>query len=226
MVSWTGISSGVVDDVEGGDRRVGQEVAHPAGLRLDRPDRDELLDGLGGAELGHDVAGGGGVDDDEVPGGPALDGLPDLPADLPDGEDLLHPGRGGGHEVEHLGQRPDPPRDRHPQVQPQVLLERRLGVHGHGRQPGEDDLGPEPDRALLEEGGDVTPAVGRDEQHPLALLGGEQSHGGRDGALADPALSGEEQQPAAEQVRRRATAPAQPGPNPTRLVWSSSATSM
>ena len=33
--------------------------------------------------------------------------------------------------------------------------------------------GAEADRALLEEGGDVAPAVSGDEQHPLALLGGQ-----------------------------------------------------
>jgi len=190
MVSWTGIPSG-------------QQLAHPARLGLDRADGHELVDGPGGAELGHDVAGGGGVDHDEVPVGPALERLPHLPADLADGEDLLHPGSGGGHEVEHLGQRPDPPGDRHLQVEPQVLLQGGLGVHGHGPQGREDHLGPEAHRAALEEGGDVAPPVGRHEQHLPPLLGGEEGHGGRDGALADPALPGEEEEPAPEEIRRR-----------------------
>ena len=33
--------------------------------------------------------------------------LADLPQELADGEDLLHAGRGVGHEVEGAGQRPD-----------------------------------------------------------------------------------------------------------------------
>ena len=47
----------------------------------------------------------GGVDDDEV-----VVALAHLPAELADGEDLLHAGRGVGDEVERPGQRPDPGR--------------------------------------------------------------------------------------------------------------------
>jgi hypothetical protein len=142
------------------------------------------------------VTGGGGVDDHEVPAGPALDRLADLPADLADGEDLLHPGGGGGHEVEGLGHRPDPAGDGHLQVEADVLAERRLGVHGHGPHAGVDPVGPEPHRRAFEVAGDVAPAVGGYEEDLLALFGGQQRHRGRDGALAHTALPGEEQEAA------------------------------
>ena len=67
--------------------------------------------------------------------------LPHLVAELADGEDLLHPGRRRGHEVEAAGQRPDAGQQRHAQLERQVLAQRVLGVHGHGRQPVGDLAG-------------------------------------------------------------------------------------
>ena len=101
------------------------------GLVAQRADVDELADRVGRAELGDDVTGRGGVDHHEVEVGPALDRLAYLPHDLADREDLLDPGRGGRDEVEHTRERPDASDHGHPQVQAQVLLQRRLGVHRH-----------------------------------------------------------------------------------------------
>ena len=116
IVSLTGISSGVGDDVERGERGIGEQLDHPVGLVADRPDVHELLDRVGGVELGDHVTGRGGVDDDEVPVGAALERLAHLPADLADGEDLLHARRGVGDEVEHARERAEPPEHRHAQV--------------------------------------------------------------------------------------------------------------
>ena len=71
-------------------------VAHQAHLHevVDRPRRRQLAG---------DVAGGRGVDDHQV-----VVALPDLVADLADGEDLLDARRGVGHEVERAGQRAEP----------------------------------------------------------------------------------------------------------------------
>ena len=62
----TGISSGVATMTAPVTARVGEDVDHPAGLVADQPDLHQLADGLGGGELADDVAGGRGVDDDEV----------------------------------------------------------------------------------------------------------------------------------------------------------------
>ncbi len=108
------------------------------GLIAQRSDVDEVLDGIGGAELGDDVPGRGRVDDDEVVVGAPFDRLAHLPRDLADREDLLHARRGGRDEVEHLGERSQTAQHRHAQVEPQIFLERRLGVHRHREHTGID----------------------------------------------------------------------------------------
>ncbi len=64
--------------------------------------------------------------------------------------------------------------------------------------------GLEADRGVLEQRGQVVLGVDLDQQDALALLGREQRGRRGDGALADTALAGEEQQPAVEQCGRRA----------------------
>ena len=66
MVSFTGISSGRRHDDQAGLGRVAEDVEHPAGLVADQADLHQLVDRLRRGELADDVAGGRGVDDDEV----------------------------------------------------------------------------------------------------------------------------------------------------------------
>ena len=68
----------------------------------------------------------------------------------------------------------------------------------------------EPDRLVLEQRRQVALGVDLDEQHALAVLGGQQRDRGGDGALADPALAREEEQAMVEEVR------ALPGPRASR----------
>ena len=125
-------------DVDRGDRGIGEQLRQPVGLAAQRPDVDQLVDRVGRAELGDDVAGRGRVDDDEVEVGAALDRLAHLPDDLADREDLLHARRRGRDEVEDPRERADPADHRHAEVEPQVLLQRRLGVHRHREHTGMD----------------------------------------------------------------------------------------
>ena len=146
------------------------------------------------------MAGGGGVDHDEVPVGASLERLAQLPADLADGEDLLHARRGGGDEVERARHGSDAPEHGHPRLHLEVLTQRRLGVHLHREHARVHLAGFEPHRRVLEEVGEVVLGVDLDEQDLLALVGGEECGGRGDGALADAALAGEEEQPAVEQA--------------------------
>ena len=97
------------DDVDRGDRRIGEQLGRPTAVcAAQRADVDELADRVGRAELRDDVTGRGRVDDDEVEVGAALDRLAHLPHDLADREDLLHARRGGRDEVEHARERAEP----------------------------------------------------------------------------------------------------------------------
>ena len=95
------------DDDDSGTRRVLEDVEHPAGLLADHPDLDQVADHPGRGDLGDDVTGRLGVDDDEV-----VVALAHLVRELADAEDLLDARRGVGHEVERAGQRADPPDER------------------------------------------------------------------------------------------------------------------
>ena len=145
------------------------------------------------------------VDDDEVDVGAALDRLAHLPADLADGEDLLHARRRVRDEVERLARagraRPSTGTRR---LSLQVLLQRRLGVHRHREDPGIDLARLEADRALLELRGDVALGVDLDEQDALADVRREQRGRGGDRALADAALAREEEAGAGRAGRARA----------------------
>ena len=90
-------------DHHAGRGRVGQDVDHPARLLAHQADLHQLVDGLRRGQLADDVAGRRGVDHDQV-----VVALAHLPPQLADGEDLLHAGRGRGHELEDAGQRADP----------------------------------------------------------------------------------------------------------------------
>ena len=202
---------GCGDDVEGGERRAGEDVHHPLRLAPDRTRLHELADGAGGVELGEHVAGGRGVDDHEVPVGPALDRLADLPADLADGEDLLHSRRGIGHEVEHVGDRPDAPHHGDAQVELEVLAQRRLGVQLHREHTRVHLHRVEADRLVLEQVGEVALGVDLDEEDLLALLGRDHRGGRGDRALADAALAGDEEQAPVEEVDHAACRGVGPG---------------
>src|SRR4029079_10001173 len=75
------------------------------------------------------VAGRLGVGDHQV-----VVALTHLVAELADGEDLLHPRRRGGDEVEGARERPDAPDEGDAHEQSEVLAERILRVHRHGEQ--------------------------------------------------------------------------------------------
>ena len=190
--------------VERGELRIGEQLHHPVGLVPHRADLHEVLDRARGVELADHVPGGGGVDHDEVPVGAALDRLAQLPHDLADGEDLLHARRRGGDEVEGPGQWPDTPETgtractfRYSRSDASVSI-------CIAKMPGYTWRGSNPTGRMLEQRGEVVLGVDLDEQDPLAPLGGEQRRRRGHRALPDPALPGEEEQPAIEQGRRGA----------------------
>ena len=105
-------------DDESGALGIAEDVEHPPGLLADEADLHEFVDRLGGGELAHDVAGGRRVDDDEV-----VVPLFHLPGEFADGDDLPHPGRGGGDEIEEPGQGADAGYQRQFELEAEVLLE-------------------------------------------------------------------------------------------------------
>ena len=119
---------------------------------------------------------------------------------------------------------PMPPEHRDLRLHLEVLAQRRLGVHLHREDAGVHLAGLEADRRVLEQRGEVALGVDLDEQDALAVLGREQRGRRGDGALADAALAGEEEQAAVEQIgragaaraRRRATVLSRP--KPTRFA--------
>ena len=130
---------------------------------------------------------------------PGRSGLADLVAQLADDQDLLHARGGVGHEVEGAGQRAQPGQQRQPELEAQVLLERRLGVHRHGPQAGRDLPLGEARRPGLERPGQVALGVHLAQQRALAAEAASAPSGG-DRRLADTALAGDEQEPAVEQA--------------------------
>ena len=193
-------------DHHAGLGRIGQDLDHPLHLLAHQTDPDEVGHGDRRGQLPDDVPRGGGVDDDEV-----VVLFLDLPRQLADREDLLHPGRGGGHEVEGAGQRAQSGDQRDLQLEAQVLLEGLLGVHRHGRQVGCDLGGREPELGCAEEVGEVPLGVDLTDQRAFAVPRRQRGQRRGDGGLPDAALAGDEQQPPIEQggdvhgapVRRR-----------------------
>ena len=204
---------------EPGLERIGEDLEHPVGLAADHPDLHQVVDGLRRRQLADDVAAGRRVDDDEV-----VVALAHLVAELADGEDLAHAGSGGGHEVEGLGQRADPPDDGDAQMELQVLAQRGLGVHRHRPDPGRHLSRREVGRRRLEERGHVALGVDLADQDPPAVLGGQLRQAGRDRRLAHAALPRDEDEAQVEQPGRRPSPPSRAGrrrsrqgaPKPTR----------
>ncbi len=196
--SLTGISSGAATmtaPVVAGSSRISTQ---PGRLVPDQPHLDQLPDGLRGRELGHDVAGGRGVDHDEV-----VVLLPGLPDHLADGQDLLDPRGGVGHEVQRARQGPDAGHQRDLDLEAQVLLQGLLGVHRHGEEVGLDLAGLPGGGRGGEEVGQVALGVELTDEGRLAPAGGHQGQGRGDGGLADTTLAGDEDQLAVEQIDRR-----------------------
>ena len=126
--------------------------------------------------------------------------LAHLPAKLADGQDLPHAGRGGRDEVERLGDRGDAADQRQPEVQAQVLPQRRLGVHRHRVEPLGDGpryvaRGPALEGALQ-----VAPWLHLTDERPLSPRGSEDAERRGHGGLADPALTGDEDEPTGKKV--------------------------
>ncbi len=142
------------------------------------------------------MAGGGGVDHHQV-----VVALPDLPADLADGQDLPDAGGGGGHEVEDPGQGAQPGDGGQPQLQVEVLPQRRLGVHGHHPQVRRHPVGLERRARRLIEVGQVALGIDLAGQGLLAMGGAQQGQRRRCGALAHSPFAGDEEQPAIEEIR-------------------------
>jgi hypothetical protein len=174
-----------------------EDLLHPSGLLADHTDLHELVDRLGGAELGDDVTAGAGIDHHEV-----VVVLADLPRHLAHGEDLADARRGVGDEVEAPRQRSDAGDERQPDVQPEVLPQRLLGGEGHHVEAGLHLAGFEAGGAGLEEAGEVALGVDLADEGAPPARGGERRDGRADGGLADPALAGDEQQSPLQEVER------------------------
>jgi hypothetical protein len=150
--------------------------------------------------------------------------LADLEGELAHGEDLTNARGGGRHEVEGAGQRRDPRRERagtvaEVKLDAQVLLQRLLGAHRHGEEPGLDLSRLEADRRRLEDLGQIALGVDLAGQDPLAPLGRQQGEGRGHRGLARSPLAGDEEQPALEEVvphRRPLPSAVQRALNPTR----------
>ncbi len=146
------------------------------------------------------MPGGGGVDDDEVVAGLLL--AEELP-DLSEEEEIGETGRGVG-EIAKGRRREDAARDEADRGDgPDEVLEEGVEPGGQAvkarREPrlGVARVGP------AEEGGGVTPAVGRNEEDASPRLAGPGRQGRRDGRLPDAALSGDEEEPRVGEAGKR-----------------------
>ena len=86
----------------------------------------------------------------------------------------------------------------------EVLAQRRFGVHLHREHTRIHLARLEADGRMLEQRREIALGVDLDQQHALAALSREEGGRRGDSALADAALPGEEEQPAVEQIGRRA----------------------
>jgi hypothetical protein len=164
-----------------------------------------------GAELREDVAGGGAVDDDQVPHRAAVLDPLGLVGDLADDQHVAGAGKPGGDELEDPGQRGEAGEAGNLEVEPQVLLQRLLGVEREHADVGLHHLGLEGRRRRPQAARQVALAVHLDAEHPPSRLGAEQRQGAGDGALAGAALAGDEEQVAGEQPVEGADAAARGG---------------
>src|SRR5262249_23702588 len=124
-----------------------------------------------------------------------------LVVDLPDGHELLQPGRGGDEVLVDAAREDRREEPLHRDDEPEVLLERRAPVHGlHAEEAAEP-------RRAGEHGGQPTARVHLDRERALAAANeGERQRGG-DGRLPDPALADDEVEPALERRRRHRSRP-------------------
>ena len=176
-----------------GRGRVAEDVEHPPGLVAHQAHLHQVVDRLGGGQLAHDVARCRRVHHHQV-----VVALPHLVAELADGQDLLDARRGVGHEVERAGERPEPGEERKLELQPEVLLERGVGVHGHRPEAGRDLALPELGGGRFEGAGDVALGVDLAQQRASSLRRRQRPERSGDRRLADTALAGHEQQAAVE----------------------------
>ena len=184
-----------------GAGRVAEYLQYPVGLGTNDPHPDQLVDTARRRQLSDDVACRGGVDNDEVvPAGP------DLETKLSDRQDLPDPRRGGRHEVEGPGNRADMSHLGYLRDYPQVLTQRRLGVHGHRHQVVADAPPAEGGRATLVGAGQVTFRLGLADESAATLLARQQGDRGRNSGLAYAAFTGDKEQLVGEELGHRARA--------------------
>jgi hypothetical protein len=79
-------------------------------------------------------------------------------------------------------------------------MERRLGVHGHGAETGTRGPGIEPERTAADHGAHVAPGVDVTQQDPLPPGRTQDGEPGGDGALPDPSLARDEEEPPLQQL--------------------------
>ena len=189
------------DEHRPGPHRVTEDLQYPFRLRADDTHPDELVDAGGGGELADHVARRGSVDHDQV-----VAVGPDLKAQLADCQDLPYPRRRRRHEVECPGDRADVPDGRHLGEDPQVLSQRRLGVHRHRHEVVADAPAGEAGRSAFVGAGKVSLRLGLADKGASTLLAREQGDRCGNGGLADAALTGDEEQPVSEELGHRAQA--------------------
>ena len=200
------------DHHQAGAGGVVEDLEHPVGLVAHQAHLHQLADHRGCSDLGDDVPAGLGVDHHQV-----VVPLAHLVTQLADGQDLFHPGRRVGDEVEGSRQRADAGHQRDTHEQPQVFAQRVLGVHLHRPQPLAHLRWSEPEWADIERGGQAALGIHLAHEGALAEAGGQFGQRCSRGGLADPAFAGDEQQAAVEQCQ---------APNPILRVVSAEPISM
>ncbi len=187
---------------------VGEHLQHPGGPGTHRAERHEVVDRHRRRQVADNVAGGGGVDDDEV-----VVLLAHLVAELARRQQLAHPGRRGGDEVERLGDRGEAGEQRDVEIKLEVLRERRLGVHRHREQAGRYLARRVAERGAVDGPCEVAPRLHLADERALAGTRGEHTERARHRRLADAALARHEHQAAVEEAAHHLLAP---GPAPLR----------
>src|SRR5947209_3403147 len=120
--------------------------------------------------------------------------LANLPAELPNCDNLAYARGCRSDEVEHLCQRAHPCHQWDLELKREVLLERRLGIHRHGPELRCDLSFLESRGRGLVEVGEVALGVDFAYEGALAPVCTQPCERRRDGRLADSALSGDEYQ--------------------------------
>ena len=179
--------------------RVGEDVEHPVGLAADQPHLHEVVDGLGGRQLPDDMPAGRCVHDDQV-----VVALLDLPAELPDGEDLPHPGAAVATKSKALASGPMRPttgmrrcslRYSRSEASVSIDIDHTPGAISRGREVG---------RGRLEERRDVPLGIDLADEDALSPFGGQLGQARSDRRLAHAPLAGDEHQAEVQEIRGRA----------------------